>query len=227
MTSAPPSALLGVDSVVAVVMPMPAPAFPTCPQPALSPAFLRFCSWRSLWMKASSSAPDGKAMGLYTLGPKLGPVIGPMRLYLRCERLIKETGNDKLHTDEKVENLPAKIGYAIIRPVRMLTTQPVVFCISIYMAYLFGVTYLIFATFPNGIGGLNYLSIAIGSFVGLLLNLKAIDVGQPEYRLPCMMVGSVITTVGLFWYGWSIGRNHWIMPNIVALIYTAGNISCL
>jgi len=118
------------------------------------------------------------------------------------------------------------------------------------MAYLFGVTYLMFATFPviwtdwygesKSIGGLNYLSIAIGSFVGLILNIKFVDriykhlkagngdEGRPEFRMPCMMVGSVVTTIGLFWYGWSIqGHMHWIMPNLGALIYTAGTISCL
>ncbi|ROW15985.1 hypothetical protein VPNG_02627 [Cytospora leucostoma] len=204
-----------------------------------------YSTWRWVFWSTSIAAVAVQVVGFLWLEETHPATL----LKWKCERLIKETGNDKLHTDEKVESLLAKIGHAVFRPVRMFTTQPVVFCISIYMAYLFGVTYLMFATFPDvwtgvygesqGIGGLNYLSIAIGSFVGLFLNLKAIDriyknlkakhngVGQPEYRLPCMMVGSVITTVGLFWYGWSIGRTHWIMPNLGALIYTAGTISCL
>ncbi|KAJ5500280.1 Major facilitator superfamily domain general substrate transporter [Penicillium expansum] len=214
-----------------------------------------------------SAEERGKAMGIYTLGPLLGPVVGPIAggfiaqystwrwvfwstsaaavavqlagfiwlrechpgtiLRKRRDALVQKTGNSNLHTDEK----------------------PIVFCMAIYMAYLFGVTYLLLATFPNiwtevyhespSISGLNYLSIAIGSFAGLFFNLKLVDriyrtlkarnnnVGKPEYRMPSLAVGSVVSTIGLFWYGWSIGNTHWIMPNIGALIFTAGTISCL
>lgn len=161
-------------------------------------------------------------------------------------------GNENLHTEEKVETLAYKLLHAFERPVRLFTTQPLVFCRAIYMAYLFGITYLMLATFPEiwtvvyhespSIGGLNYLSIAIGSFAGLFFNLKFVDRiyktlkarnnnnnnnGQPEFRMPSLAVGSVLSTIGLFWYGWSIGNTHWIMPNIGALMYTAGTISCL
>ncbi|KAG0158972.1 hypothetical protein PDIDSM_6492 [Penicillium digitatum] len=53
------------------------------------------------------------------------------------------------------------------------------------------------------------------------------NVGKPEYRIPSLALGSVVSTIGLFWYGWSIGHTHWIMSNIGALIFTPGTISCL
>lgn len=225
-----------------------------------------------------SAEQRGKAMGLYTMGPLLGPVVGPIAggfiseystwrwvfwsttiaaamvqvvgffwlkeshpttlLRLRRDRLARETGNHSLHTGAKIEPLPAKLF------------QPIVTCCALYTAYVFGIIYLLVATFPKlwtgqygesqGIGGLNYISIATGSFIGLLFNILFVDriyrylkaknggEGRPEYRMPAMAVGSVFITIGLFWYGWSVQAHlHWIMPNIGTLLFSAGTISCL
>ncbi|CAG9976213.1 unnamed protein product [Clonostachys byssicola] len=205
-----------------------------------------YTTWRWVFWSTSAAAAVVQLVGVFWLKES-----HPATL-LRWKRnaLFRATRNINLHTEEKHESFPVKLGNAVLRPARLFATQPIVTCISVYMAYLFGVTYLMFATFPTiwtkiygekqSIGGLNYLSIAVGSFVGLFINIRFVDriykslkaknndVGRPEFRMPCMMVGSVITTIGLFWYGWSIqGRAHWIMPNIGALIYTAGTISCL
>ncbi|EFY89913.1 MFS transporter, putative [Metarhizium acridum CQMa 102] len=178
----------------------------------------------------------GKAMSTYTLGPMLGPVIGPIAgafiaQYSTWRWVFYST------------------SIAAARPVRMFATQPIVACIAVYMAYLFGTLYLMFATFPDiwtkvygqskGVGGLNYLSIAIGCFAGIFLQLKMVDrvygalksrnggVGRPEFRMPSLAIGSVVLTVGLFWYGWSIGHAHWIMPDAGALLCSVGVICCL
>ncbi|KAJ6185502.1 hypothetical protein N7519_006803 [Penicillium mononematosum] len=204
-----------------------------------------YSTWRWVFWATSAAAVAVQAVGFLWLRECHPDTL----LRKRRDRLAKETGNENLHTAERVETLGYKLLHAFERPVRMFTTQPIIFCMAIYMAYLFGITYLMLATFPeiwtkvyhesSGIGGLNYLSIAIGSFTGLFFNLKLVDriykrlksrnneVGKPEFRMPSLAVGSVISTVGLFWYGWSIGRTHWIMPNIGALIFTMGTISCL
>lgn len=204
-----------------------------------------YSTWRWVFWCTSAAAVAVQCVGFFWL-QECHP--GTL-LRKRRDRLAKETGNEDLHTAEKVETLGYKLLHAFERPVKMFTTQPIVFCMAIYMAYLFGITYLMLATFPNiwtvvyhespGIGGLNYLSIAIGSFIGLFFNLKLVDriykglkarnndVGKPEFRIPSLAVGSVISTIGLFWYGWSIGNTHWIMPNIGALIFSMGMISCL
>ncbi|KAK2878180.1 hypothetical protein FQN49_001083 [Arthroderma sp. PD_2] len=206
----------------------------------------QYSTWRWVFWSTSAAAVVIQGVGFLWLRECHPTTL----LRKRRDLLAKEAGNEGLHTGEKVESLPAKLWHALQRPVRMFTTQPIVFCMAIYMGYLFGTTYLMFATFPaiwtevygesESIGGLNYLSIAIGSFVGLFLNLKLVDriykilkarnndVGKPEFRMPSLAVGSIISTIGLFWYGWSIeGRVHWVMPNIGALIFTMGTISCL
>ncbi|KAF2136055.1 uncharacterized protein K452DRAFT_303075 [Aplosporella prunicola CBS 121167] len=239
-------------------------------------------------------APEqrGKAVGIYSLAPLLGPVVGPIAggfiaqnttwrwvfyatsiaagvvsgagliwlsethaptiLKRKRDRLVKETGNNKLHTgtSSSDKSLVGALGDALLRPSRMLATQPIVQLVALYMAYLFGLTYLITVTFPVvwsevygeslGIGGLNFISLGVGSILGVQVNLRFVDriyrrlkekndgVGLPEFRVPSMFVGSAFIPVGLFWYGWSVqGHVHWIMPNIGIAIFAAGTIVCL
>jgi hypothetical protein len=205
----------------------------------------QYSTWRWVFWSTSAAAVGIQVVGFIYLRECHPGTL----LRRRRDHLIKETGNENLHTEEKAETLAYKLLHAFERPVVLFTTQPIVFCMALYMAYLFGITYLMLATFPeiwtvvyhqsSSIGGLNYLSIAIGSFAGLFFNLKFVDriyktlkarndnIGKPEFRMPSLAIGSVTSTIGLFWYGWSIGNTHWIMPNIGALIFTAGTISCL
>ncbi|OCL08870.1 MFS general substrate transporter [Glonium stellatum] len=237
--------------------------------------------------------PDqrGKAVGIYSLAPLLGPAIGPIAggfiaekttwrwvfwstsiaaalvqvsgifflqetytptlLKRRAVRLRKETGNEKLYTEfDSNKPLIEVLKTATIRPFRLLATQPIVQVIAVYMAYLFGLFYLILSTFPNvwedvygenvGIGGLNYLSLGIGYGLGSQINAQVNDriylrlkrknnnVARPEFRVPLMFTGSTLIPIGLFWYGWSVkARVHWIMPNIGMAIFAAGSIVCL
>lgn len=205
----------------------------------------QYSTWRWVFYSTSIAAAVVQALGFVWLRESHPPTI----LRRRRDRLARETGNRDLYTGEKEETLGRTLLRAVRRPVRMFATQPIVACIAVYMAYLFGTLYLMFATFPDiwtkvygqskGVGGLNYLSIAIGCFVGIFLQLKMVDrvygalkrrnggVGRPEFRMPSLAIGSVVLTVGLFWYGWSIGHTHWIMPDIGALLCSVGVICCL
>lgn len=137
-----------------------------------------------------------------------------------------------------------------MRPFLLLTTQPIVQVIALYMAYLFGLFYLLLSTFPGvwegvygesvGIAGLNYISLGVGFVLGAQVNARVSDriyhwlkmkrnnTGAPEFRVPPMFVGSMFIPVGLFWYGWSVqARIHWIMPNTGIAIFSVGSIVCL
>ncbi|KAL5002720.1 putative MFS transporter [Aspergillus recurvatus] len=204
-----------------------------------------YSTWRWVFWASSAAAVGVQLAGFLWLRECHPATL----LRKRRDCLVKETGNENLHAEERAETLTYKLLHAFERPVLLFITQPIVTCMAIYMAYVFGVTYLMLATFPDiwtevynealGISSLNYISIALGSFIGLFLNLNLIDriyralkarnnnVGKPEFRMPSLAIGSVISTIGLFWYGWSIGTTHWIMPDIGAAIFAAGTISCL
>ncbi|KAM0249564.1 hypothetical protein ACHAQJ_008993 [Trichoderma viride] len=206
-----------------------------------------YSTWRWVFWSSSIAAVFIQLIGLIWLRESHPGTL----LRRKRDCLVKATGNHKLHTGNiEQESLVRKIGSAMARPILMFTTQPIITVIAIYMAYLFGTLYLMLATFPSiwtewydesvAIGGLNYLSIAIGSFVGLILNFFFIDriyrslktknngIGRPEFRMPTMFIGSIMVSIGLFWYGWSVqARLHWIMPNIGVAILSAGTMACL
>ncbi|KAJ3862106.1 multidrug resistance protein 4 [Lentinula novae-zelandiae] len=133
------------------------------------------------------------------------------------------------------------------RPVILLTRSSICFMLSLYMAFMYGIYYLMFTTFPElfnviygfdtGIGGLVYLGLGIGFLVATMFGAKTADQiyhylatknggkGKPEMRIPALAFGSLWVPVGLFWYGWSAqAQIHWIMPIIGSGIFGFGNL---
>ncbi|KAL8796809.1 MAG: hypothetical protein Q9195_000892 [Heterodermia aff. obscurata] len=173
----------------------------------------------------------------------------PKILHAKAKKLRKQTGRMSLHTEfeHPERSLANTLQRALVRPFRLLGTQPIVQVLALYMAYIYGLTYLLLSTFPRlwteryhesiGIGGLNYISLALGFFVATQIcgpasdmiyrRLKARngDVGKPEFRIPILLPGSVLIPIGLFIYGWTAQYHvHWIAPNIGTFIFSAGTI---
>lgn len=89
-----------------------------------------------------------------------------------------------------------------------------------------------------GLGGLNYISLGVGFFLGTQicapindriyrkLKMRNNNIGRPEFRVPLMIPGACLVPIGLFIYGWtSFYQTHWIVPNIGAAIFAAGTVS--
>jgi MFS family permease len=204
-------------------------------------------TWRWVFWSVSIVAGFVQTCGFIWLKETHEPTL----LKRKRERLFRKTGNSQLHVgDLDNKELGSALGSALARPARMLLTQPIVQLVALYMAYCFGITYLITVTFPVvwsevyseslGIGGLNFVSIGVGSILGVFVNVQFIDriyrhlkkrnndVAFPEFRVPAIIIGSTMVPVGLFWYGWSVQeRVHWIMPNIGVAILTIGTMICL
>ncbi|KAG5349464.1 hypothetical protein C0989_003627 [Termitomyces sp. Mn162] len=134
------------------------------------------------------------------------------------------------------------------RPIVMLFRSFICFILSLYMAFLYGIYYLMFATFAEifqvtygfgpGIGGLAYIGLGVGFFLATLFGAKTADQvykyladknggkGKPEMRIPALFFGSFFVPIGLFWYGWSADAGiHWIMPIIGSGIFGFGMMS--
>jgi len=185
--------------------------------------------------------------GLFFLQETYAPIL----LQRKAKALKKETGDNSYYTefDSHDRSWQKIIGTALIRPFRMLFTQPIIQAISLYMAFIYGLMYLMLASFPllwskeygesEGTASLNYISLGVGFFLGaqitapindrVYIRLKARNngVGRPEFRVPTMVIGSLLIPIGLLWYGWSARAHaHWIMPNIGAAIFCSGAICC-
>jgi MFS family permease len=117
---------------------------------------------------------------------------------------------------------------------------------SLLLAYNFGIYCLAIATLAEifqtqynqseTARGLNYISIAIGSTLATQIGgpitdkvwhyLKSKDPNQtavPEFRVPMMIPGFLLSPIGLILYGWSAqNRWHWIITDIGAAIFSGG-----
>lgn len=204
-------------------------------------------TWR--WVFYSTSIVDGaiQIAGLFFLRETYGPKI----LRERAKKLRKETGDSSYQTEAERQNktLSQVLRTALVRPFRLLLTQPIVRVLAAYMAYVYGIMYLVLSTFPvlwtspayynesTGIGGLNYISLGLGFWLGSQIcaplndrtyrRLKARNngVGRPEFRVPLLGVSAILTPAGLFIYGWTGETHcHWIAPNIGALLFGMGSI---
>lgn len=171
----------------------------------------------------------------------------PVLLEKKARRLAKETNNPKLRsilaTDQTIQD---KFKVAIIRPLRLLILVPLVTSAALYVAVVYGILYLLIATFSfvykdeygfdEGSVGLTFLPAGIGMMIGVsvfgvlgdVMVKKAQAQGgkvSPEIRikpalvLPC----AVVLPVGLFIYGWTAEyRVHWIVPMLGVVIFCIG-----
>ncbi|KAJ5780372.1 benomyl/methotrexate resistance protein [Penicillium paradoxum] len=156
----------------------------------------------------------------------------------KTERLRKATNNPNLRSAQDL-GLPPKelMKRAVIRPMKLLIFSPIVLALSVYIAFVYGILYLLFTTitsvfvgtygFSQGLSGLSYLGIGIGMMIGLVLvggssdlllkKLAAANNGviKPEYRLPPMIFAGLVLPVGLFLYGWTAEYGvQWMVPII-------------
>jgi hypothetical protein len=98
-------------------------------------------TWR--WIFWSSSLADAlvQILGVLFLQETYAPAI----LAKKARRLRQSTGNFELHTkyEEPNQTLGKLLRKNLVRPFRMLLTQPAIQVMAIYRAYLYGVMYLV------------------------------------------------------------------------------------
>jgi multidrug resistance protein len=202
-------------------------------------------TWRWCFWSTSIFTAAVQACGFFFLQETYAPKL----LAWKRDKLRKETGNADLHTEY---DSPDKTFFKILetalqRPFKLLGTQPIVQVLACYMAYLYGLMYLMLSTFPTlwsmryhqsvGVGSLHFIAMGLGFFLGTQISAplndiiyrrlkkKNNDVGKPEFRVPLMIPASFLVPIGLFWYGWSAqAKVHWIIPDIGIVIFSAGTI---
>ncbi|KAJ6033182.1 hypothetical protein N7444_010953 [Penicillium canescens] len=174
--------------------------------------------WRwTFWVLAMASGAISFT-SIFTIRESYAPTL----LARKTKKLQKETGNMNLRSALDSGRTPRDLFlFSIVRPTKMLFLSPIVFLLSLRRR-VFEETY----GFSQGIVGLSYLGIGIGSILGLvilgatsdrLLNYLSAKNGvrKPEYRLPPMIPGSLFVPASLFMYGWSAYyHTHWIVPII-------------
>lgn len=120
----------------------------------------------------------------------------------------------------------------LLRPLKLMVLSPIVFFLSLYIAFIFGVVYLLYTTIPTvfedtygwntGQTGFPYIALGAGNAFAWLLFTIYSDrivikltrtnngVFTPEMRLITSIPFGLLLPVTLFWYGWSsYFKVHW------------------
>ncbi|KAJ1556406.1 hypothetical protein HK405_010112 [Cladochytrium tenue] len=216
-----------------------------CVGPIAAGFMAQTISWRWIFFVVSIFDVLVQIIGAVWLRESYGPVL----LARRARQMRKQTGNPSLHAPgEGSASIASKMRTSVERPFVLLFTQPIVFVTAVYMMFIYGLMYLVIATFPDlwsnvygedvGLGGLNYVSIGLGFSLGTLVIAALVDrifvslaatrgkpagTGRPEFRIPLMVPGSLLAPVGLAVYGWTAkAATHWAWPNLGILLWAAG-----
>lgn len=210
--------------------------------PAIAGAVAESMGWRQvLWMSVIL-ATACEIVFLCFFGETYKVTI----LRRRAERLRKETGNPELKTifdiDTDQENWVRRFVTSITRPFRVFFGSGVLMAISLCGGLTFTYYYILSTTLPDvlqgvynlspALTGLAFISFSIGSTISVIicnLTLDAIyiklrdsnkGVGQPEYRLPLVVIGSLTLPPVVALLGWVA---QWHLP-LPVLLFTVGLI---
>ena len=135
------------------------------------------------------------------------------------------------------QSIKERYSTHLTRPWVMLFTEPILFALGLYSAFVWGILYLDFTAYPvvfqlsrkwkEGIAGLSFIGIGIGMVIAAASSpwindihgayVKKLGGPKPEARLPHLIILAWLIPVALFWFGWTAGpATHW------AVCITAG-----
>ncbi|KAF3021011.1 hypothetical protein E8E14_010968 [Neopestalotiopsis sp. 37M] len=203
-------------------------------------------SWR--WAFYVTSIIDGcvQIFGLLFLDESYAPVL----LRSKRDRLTK-AGATALYTEHDFvdDSALSMMRTTMIRPIKLLTTQPIVQVMALYQGYIYGNIYILYASIAVlwttryderlDIASLHYLALGLGTAFAAevathindrifrILTKRNNGKGLPEFRIPIMIPATVVLAMGLFWYGWSAeARLFWLMPDIGVALFAAAAYIC-
>ncbi|KAJ5511648.1 Major facilitator superfamily domain general substrate transporter, partial [Penicillium expansum] len=176
---------------------------------------------------------------LFTLEESYHPVL----LAGKADKLRRETGDWSLRAkhDELKLDLRTIATEFLTRPLKMLLFDPIVLCMSVFAAFVYGLLYLFLTAYPiifqkihgmnRGVGGLPFIGIIIGQLFGALgvfaiqpwiMRKAKINGGEvmPEWILVIAIPGATSFSAGLFWLGWSGYKQNtsWVVPTVSGLL---------
>ncbi|KAK8879480.1 bicyclomycin resistance protein [Apiospora arundinis] len=196
--------------------------------------------WR--WTEYMESIITAVILGVTVISlPETYPPV-LLKRKAKCMRKI-DTRYWHPHESESM-NLGNIFSKYLSRPIIMFFTEPMVLCISLYASFIYGLLFLTLEVFPivfreqRGFGPvvstLPFLGLFVGVLTAMLINIanqplyiRALERNKgravPEARLPPLVLGQVLITAGLFWFGWTAApEHHWALPVVAAGFIGAG-----
>ncbi|KAJ5457490.1 Major facilitator superfamily domaingeneral substrate transporter [Penicillium sp. IBT 31633x] len=171
---------------------------------------------------------------------------GSVCLSKRAKKIREATGDDRFvtHNDIEAPGIKHMLHNSSVKAVKMLFTEPVVFAFGLWISFAWFLTFLFLSVIPitfqekrgwnEGVSGLPYISLCLGTTIGFGLNFLQIRKYKsvtsdpnvevaPEARLYGALFGAVWLPIGLFIYSFTQYKGlHWIGPVIGLALITIG-----
>ncbi|CAG8952447.1 hypothetical protein HYFRA_00001194, partial [Hymenoscyphus fraxineus] len=162
------------------------------------------------------------------------------RKVARLSKSLPHTSLVSVYTPHGVHPPLSVLQSGLTRPLKMLFLSPIISLLSLYMAIIYGLLYLLFTTittvftstysWPPELCGLAYIGLGLGFLLGLAVVGRISDptvvrmtranngTFEPEMRLPACILFAFFIPISFFWYGWAAEAGvHYIVP-IIGLI---------
>lgn len=174
-------------------------------------------------------------------------------ILVRRQKAAETQGASTTVTDDKPKPkastlLLGVVFITLLRPMKMLVTEPIVIFLSLYVAYSFAVVFSFFGSIPYVFlvvydfdrrdTGLVFLGLGLGCVLAIptYVYLDKITYMKewhkkndglavadhvniaPEHRLWPAMIGGLGLPVGLFWYGWTANKDVHWIVPILGLV---------
>ncbi|KAJ5586974.1 uncharacterized protein N7459_002739 [Penicillium hispanicum] len=193
-----------------------------------------YLGWRwNLYIPAILSFANG-AVSIFCLEETFAPCI----LIAKAAALRRQTNNWGIHA--KQEKIEIEVGYLLekyfTRPLKMLTSEPIILLVSMYMSFIYGLVYALLEAYPYvfqhtykmklGMDGLPFIGLIIGQVLACAFILSQHgsyakklaennNVPVPEWRLTPTIIGAPVFAIGIFWFGWTgfTSAIHWAVPS--------------
>lgn len=174
--------------------------------------------WRwTLYISAILSLANG-CISLFFLRETYAPMI----LVAKAAAIRRRTHNWAIHAHhDRVEVEPKDlVKKYLTRPLQMLITEPIIFLVSLYMSFIYGLMYCLLGAYPYvfeevygmnpGVSDLPFLGLFVGEVLAIafVISLNAPyvrkleknnNVPVPEWRLGPTLVGAPVFAIGIFW----------------------------
>ncbi|KAI1614346.1 major facilitator superfamily domain-containing protein [Exophiala viscosa] len=190
--------------------------------------------WR--WLEGIQGLSNIPLLIFVTLG--LPETRGGLVLRKRAMTLATATGVHSFvsHMDLEAKSVKALLHESSVKAIHMLITEPVVLVFGLWIGFAWFITFLFLSVIPitfqdkrgwnEGIAGLPYISLCVGTTVGYLANFLQIRHWTriksthsrrvvPEDRLYGVLYGGSLLPVGLFMYSFTQYRGlTWVGPTL-------------
>ncbi|GJN82735.1 hypothetical protein PLIIFM63780_006280 [Purpureocillium lilacinum] len=160
-------------------------------------------------------------------------------------RLLQEKAT-RLGINASQPGLSEMLRTSLTRPIAMFLTEPILFLLSLYLAFLYGILYLDFTAYPfvfvqtrqwdAAQASLSFLGIGAGMAIATVASPYINRVyahytekwgePRPEARLPHLVLLSWLIPVGLFWFAWtSTPSIHWASCIVAGIPFGIGFVT--